>query len=340
MPTPHSTIVLTCKRVFALFHARNREFMRDRAALMWNLALPFFVIVGFAFAFTGKSLDQFTVGVIGKVPTTGFFATRYIDFIPVDSRTTGISMVAHQRLDLLVDLDTRQYWVNKTSPKGYLAARLLNAESAGAYRQQSIKGVQIDYVYWLVPGILAMNMMFSALYGVGYVIVRYRRNGVLRRLKATPIWAHEFLFAQILSRLWLMFLVSCILFFGLKMLIHFPMSGSWLGLFLVFLVGAINLISLGLIIAARLRSEEVAEGVLNLITWPMMFLSGVWFSLGSLNPWIQKLAQLLPLTHVLEAARAVMLEGAGLATIMPQLLILLGMSVIFLAIGAASFRWE
>ena len=333
-------MLLGPKRVFAAFRARNREFLRDRAALLWNFALPFFVIIGFAVAFTGKSLDQFKVGVIGRMPTQPFFTTRYLDFIAVANLRQGMAMVAHQRIDLLVDPAKHRYWVAEHSPKGYLAARLLDADTRGAYTRETVSGPSVGYVDWLVPGVLAMNMMFSALYGVGYVIVRYRRNGVLRRLRATPLRAHEFLLAHILSRLWLMFLVSSILFLGLKALIHFPMSGSWLGLLLVFLIGAVTLISLGLIIAARFRSEEVAEGILNLITWPMMLLSGVWFSIDGLNPWVQKIAQLLPLTHILEAARAVMLDGAGLSAIAPQLMILAAMSALFLAIGAAAFRWE
>jgi ABC-type multidrug transport system permease subunit len=314
------------KRIFAVFRARNREFIRDRAALMWNFALPVFVILGFAVAFTGKSLDQYKVGVV--------------DFIPVPSQAQGIDMVGHQKIDMLVDPASHRYWINQHAPKGYLVARILDGGGNSAYQRATVQGLQIGYVDWLVPGVLAMNMMFSALYGVGYVIVRYRRNGVLRRLKATPLAAFEFLAAQILSRLWLMLLVTAVLYLGLRALLHFPMAGSWGALLLVFLLGAVSLVSLGLIIAARFRSEEVAEGILNLITWPMMMLSGVWFSLAGLNPWIQKLAQIFPLTHVLEAARAVMLDGAGLAAIAPHLLVLAAMSAVFLAIGAATFRWD
>lgn len=328
------------KRIFAVFRARNREFIRDRAALMWNFALPVFVILGFAVAFTGKSLDQYKVGVVGSVPDGGFFATRYIDFIPVPDRTQGVDMVGHQKIDMLVDPAAHRYWINRNSPKGYLVARILGSSGTAAYKQATVKGLQIGYVDWLVPGVLAMNMMFSALYGVGYVIVRYRRNGVLRRLKATPLAAFEFLAAQILSRLWLMLVVTALLYLGLRMLLHFPMAGSWAALLLVFLLGAVSLVSLGLIIAARFRSEEVAEGILNLITWPMMMLSGVWFSLAGLNPWVQKLAQIFPLTQVLEAARAIMLDGAGLSAVAPHLLVLVAMSAVFLAIGAATFRWD
>ena len=108
---------------------------------------------------------------------------------------------------------------------------------------------------------------------------------------------------------------------------------------LVLFVGTFSLIALGLLVAARVSSEELAGGLLNLITWPMMVLSGVWFSMEGTHPAMQALSQLSPLTHMLAAARAIMLDGAGLAAISMHLLILVGMSVVFLVIGALSFKW-
>jgi ABC-type polysaccharide/polyol phosphate export permease len=72
----------------------------------------------------------------------------------------------------------------------------------------------------------------------------------------------------------------------------------------------------------------------------MMFLSGVWFSLEGVNPWLQKLAQILPLTHVIAGARAIMIDGATLMDILPNLIVLAGMTAVFLAIGAYTFKWE
>lgn len=322
--------------------ARNLEFMRDRAALAWNFALPLFVVLGFAFAYSGNTLSTYKVGIFGQHPTTGFYATRYIRFVPIHNLDQGIAWVGHQKLDMLVDPDDKRYWINNTSPKGYLLSRILAGSEAHAsqYRSASVKGHQIGYVDWLIPGVLGLNMMFSALFGVGYVIVRYRRNGVLKRLKATPLAAFEFLTAQVLSRLWLMLLVTSIIFFGLKLMLGFPVAGSYADLLLIFLLGAASLISLGMLIAARLKSEELAGGLLNGLSWPMMFLSGVWFSLAGLNPWMQKLAWIFPLTHIIDAARAVMLDGDGLATIAPHLIVLAGMTAVFLIISAWAFRWE
>ena len=103
---------------------------------------------------------------------------------------------------------------------------------------------------------------------------------------------------------------------------------------------AMSLISMGLMVAARTSSEELSGGVLNMISWPMLFLSGVWFSLEGLHPWVQKIAQIFPLTHMISAARSIMIDGAGLSQLLPQIGILSLMTVVFLIIGSLSFRWE
>ena len=105
-------------------------------------------------------------------------------------------------------------------------------------------------------------------------------------------------------------------------------------------VGAICLISLGLLVAARLSSEELAGGLLNLLTWHLMLLSGVWFSLEGTNPIVPKIARFFPLTHLVDGARSIMTEGAGLMDIAPHLAILALMTAVFLAIGSLIFRWE
>jgi ABC-2 type transport system permease protein len=105
-------------------------------------------------------------------------------------------------------------------------------------------------------------------------------------------------------------------------------------------LGSISMISIGMVIAARTASEELAGGILNLISWPMMFLSGVWFSLEGAHPLMQKFALILPLTHVTEAAREIMIDGAGLAQVSDHLLVLAVTSIVLLLIGAKIFRWE
>ena len=134
--------------------------------------------------------------------------------------------------------------------------------------------------------------------------------------------------------------MTVILYVGIGTIIGFHNAGSFFALALVAILGALSMVALGLTIAARFSSEELVGGLLNLLTWPMMLLSGIWFSLEGSPRWIQWVAHLFPLTHVLEAARAVMLDGAGLRAIAPNLLYLAATALVFLAFGAWSFRWR
>ena len=331
------------RRLLAVLHARNLEFLRDRATLVFTLLLPVILVIGMSFVFGGPQRPLFKVGVLAPSldrDAHPFLHERYVDFIAMPLREQALRKLTHQQIDLLVDPGPPPvYWVNTDSPKGYIVEKLLLAAAPDAHRQP-VTGAALRYVDWLFPGILGMNMMFSCLFGVGYVVLRYRKNGFLKRLHATPLSAFEFLSAQVLSRLTLIVIVTVILYVGIGAIIRFHSVGNVLLLMLLAILGALSMIALGLTIAARFSSEELVGGVLNLITWPMMLLSGIWFSLEGSPRWVQWVAHIFPLTHVLDAARAVMLDGAGLAQIVPQLLFLAATALAFLAFGAWSFRWR
>ena len=331
------------KRLAAVWHARNLEFVRDRSTMLFTLLLPVMLVTGMGLVFGGKQRPLFKVGVLAAAidaQAHPFLRERYVEFVPVASEAQGLQKVTHQQIDLLLELQgTPRYWVNTDSPKGYITERLLLASAAGAQRQP-VTGAALRYVDYLFPGILGMNMMFSCLFGVGYVVLRYRKSGFLKRLHATPLTAFEFLTAQVLSRLALILFVTGVLYVGIGMIIHFHSAGSLLLLVLVAILGALSMVALGLTIAARFSSEELVGGLLNLFTWPMMLLSGIWFSLEGSPQWVRWVAGLFPLTHILDAARAVMLDGAGMKQIAPHLLYLGVTAVAFLGFGAWSFRWR
>ncbi|HYL70055.1 MAG TPA: ABC transporter permease [Candidatus Dormibacteraeota bacterium] len=331
------------RRLLSVLHARNLEFLRDRSTLLFTLVLPVSLVIGMGFVFGGPQRPLFKVGVLGaQLERAGqpFLKERYVEFVPLPDEAAALRKLTHQQIDLLVDLSPPvRYWVNTDSPKGYITEKLLLADVPQAQRQ-NVHGAALRYVDWLFPGILGMNMMFSCLFGVGYVVLRYRKSGFLKRLHATPLTAFEFLSAQVLSRLTLILFVTTVLYLGIGTVIGFHSAGSTALLALLAVLGALSMIALGLTIAARFSSEELVGGLLNLLTWPMMLVSGIWFSLEGSPRWVQWVAHVFPLTHVLEAARAVMLDGAGLAQIAPNLLYLAATALAFLAFGAWSFRWR
>jgi ABC-type multidrug transport system permease subunit len=383
------------KQFLAVLHARNMEFLRDRSALAWNLAMPFLLVAGLAFTFSGNNKEIYKIGIVGGMDALervapALQATRHILFVPYDDIEVAINKVRHHQTDMLIDVSSApnwhrgdavvphrasllplqrhyslglplaganpppkgegtnvslrdsqvKYWINSSSPNGYLLERIVWGTEGKQFQRQIIEGAEIRYVDWFLPGILGMNMMFSCLFGVGFVIVRYRKNGFLKRLKATPLNPFYFLLAQLISRLLLIMVITTVVYAGCNIFIEFNMQGSYWDLLLVTTLGATCLISIGLLIASRTASEEFAGGILNTLTWPMMLLSGAWFSLEGTHAWVQQLAQVFPLTHMIAATREIMNEGATLAQVMPHVWVISATSIIFLAIGAFIFKWE
>ena len=338
------------KRFVALFSARNKEYFRDRGSMAWGLLFPLLIVIGFSFAFSDSRQDVFKVAWL-ETPESKIFAhheeirdTRYIQFIEVGEKSAALEKLRRHQVDMLIQpSEQTQYWINESAPKGYLLEKMLfgsELSSQNKIKKQTVDGREVRYVDWLLGGLLSMNIMFSSIFGVGYVIVRYRKAGVLRRLKATPVSAFEFLSAQVASRLLLTLFMAAVVILGCKLFVDFQMFGSYLDLFAVFAVGSLCFISLALVVAAQVASEEFAGGVLNVLSWPMMLFSGVWFSLEGTNPWLQKLAQVFPLTHMVTAARSIMTEGATLFQVAEHLGILAGLTLVFMAVSSFVFKWE
>ncbi len=348
---------MNLKRMWAVFVSRNHEFFRDRAAFGWNFLFPFLIVAGFAVVFGNENQAQFKVGVfpLASQETAiqdldlpqGFKETKYLDFVFFSDLDQGLDRLKHHKIDMLVENASQpwRYWISDSSPKGYVAEKIFResampgAPLAKIMKKEKIHGTQIRYIDWLFPGILGMNMMFSALYGVGFVIVRYRKNGVLKRLKATPLTAFEYLTAQMLSRVFLLLFTVGMVWIGCDLTFSFHTEGSLLDVAVVFAMGSISLVSLGLLVASRGTSEEFANGVINFISWPMMFLSEVWFSLEGAPEWVQTIAGVLPLTRMLSGVRRIVNDGAVLADVMPDLLFLGAVSLVCLSLASWFFSW-
>ena len=344
------------RRIWSILSTRNYEFFRDRAALGWNFMFPFLLIGGFTLVFGGNTYTKFKVGIFPcetqiieantiTIPK-GFQDTKHLEFIGFKTFDQGLEKLRHHKIDLLLEQGhaPHRYWLSHTSPKGsvvekFFQAGLIPDRILKIADRQEIQGREIRYVDWLFPGILAMNMMFSALWGVGYVVVRYRKNGVLKRFKATPLTAFEYLSAQMFSRIWVLMFSIIVVWTGCQLIFSFNVRGSYFDLFVVFFMGSLSLTSLGLVLASRGTSEEFTSGVLNFITWPMMFLSEVWFSIENAPEWIKITAKLFPLTHLLTGVRKIMNDGAGLSDVSIEITILAVMTVSLLSISAAMFSW-
>jgi ABC-type multidrug transport system permease subunit len=332
------------KRLLAMVKARLLETVRDRSALMWNLVFAPLLVIGMATVFSGERQEVLKVGLLGDASSSAagnpLAGTEATQFLAEPDETRAVAKVQRHGLDLLLDLRDQpvRYWMSADSAKSRLLQSLLKARLPDA-RMQPLSGAGIRYADWLVPGLLGVNIMFSSLFAIGHVIVRYRKSGYLKRLHGTPLRAMEFVSAQLLACLIIIVGVAMGVFALCKLILDLRMAGSYFDLLLVTTLGAMSMIAMSLLISARISSEELSGGLLNLLSWPMLVLSGVFFSLDGAPQVVRAAAELFPLTQMLTAARAVMLDGAGLADIARPLLVLVAMTAVFLTLGARLFRW-
>ncbi len=196
------------------------------------------------------------------------------------------------------------------------------------------------YIDFLVPGLLGMNLMGSAIWGMGFAIVDARRKKLIKRLVATPMPRHYYLLSFVLSRLVLLVVeVAAVLGFG-WLAFGVPVRGAIADLALLCVLASLSFSALGLLIASRVRTIEAASGLMNCVMMPMWIVSGVFFSAQRFPDAVQPLIKALPLTAIIDALRANMLQGAGLAQVAPQIGVLAAWLVVCFAVALKLFRWR
>ncbi len=339
------------KQVGAIIHARNLEFFRDKAALSWNILFPLLLIAGVYFGFNDLSNYSFKVGVIGQASelkqeliALPISDLDYINYVDIPNEKKGLKSLNQFGIDMLIDPLHKTYWFNERSKEGYFLDKLIQKSLAGnlLYTRIHLESTPVRYADWVWMGILVINIMYGCLYGIGYVIVRYRKNGHLKRLQVTPISVTQFLIAQVVSRLGIVLVSSLVVVLGCYFLLKPQLASSldWVSLSAVCLLGTLSFISLGLLLCSRVTSEELSRGLIELVSWPMLICSGAWFSLEGTHPWLQKFAYTLPSTHFIEALRQIALYGADLSDVMLNITFLAGSTFLFFLVGITLFKWQ
>ena len=196
----------------------------------------------------------------------------------------------------------------------------------------------ISYLDFLVPAIIGMTVLFGCVFGMGEIVAGERERGELARLFMTPTSVATVLGGKIISKLvqetgrGIILIVAAIILFGIVI------NGSILLTILLIILGALCFIGFGIMISARVSSQEDFMQSVMPITMPMMFVSGVFYPIETM-PWIfQKIAYLLPLTYVNDALRAVMLKGVGIGDIWLDVVVLIGFTALFFGLGVTQFN--
>ncbi len=340
-----------------LYMARLREFYRQPSRLFWVYGFPLLLAVVLGLAFRGGGerpmlLDLVTqtgkseriAEVLRSMP--GKFKIRESDSPSAMARLkagkTPVVIEAGETPESVV------YHFDPTRPEAVAVRSAVDDTLQRAFGRKDVVAAQdvpvnepgSRYIDFLIPGLLGMNAMGGGLWGIGFYLVNCRIAKLLKRFKATPMPRASFLGAILASRLtYLIPDVVVLMSLGMFMF-GMPMRGSWATLAVVELAGASAFAGLGLLVASRVRTTEAVSGLMNLIMLPMWLFGGIFFSPDVYPDAMQPLIQALPLTQLLSALRAVILEGAGLASLGFELGVLAVWAIVTFVLALRFFRWE
>lgn len=195
------------------------------------------------------------------------------------------------------------------------------------------------YIDFLVPGLIAMDIMNSALWGIGWVLIEIRIKKLLRRMAATPMSKALFLFSHFVTRL----IVNALEFVALFLFAYFyfglKVQGSIPALVAVFVAGNMAFTGIAIFCSSRTANPRVGNGLINAIVFPMTLLSGIFFSYHHFPDWAVPIVRALPLTMLADSMRAVFNEGAGFAQVGLPIVVLAGIGAFFFAIGKRVYKW-
>jgi ABC-2 type transport system permease protein len=203
-----------------------------------------------------------------------------------------------------------------------------------------VKSQSLNYLDFLVPGIVALSIMQTAIFGVAGTLVTYKEKGVLRRLRATPLPMSSFMGSNVLMRIVTSLLQMVIVLAVGMLLFGVHVSGSLIIVTIVAIIGSGAFVSLGFTIAAVSKNIEVAQALMNVVQTPMMFLSGIFFPMNNAPAWIQPIVNVMPLKYLADALRAVIIDDATLWAVRWDLVILVAVTGAFVVMAWRLFRWE
>lgn len=337
--------------------ARVREFYREPEVLFWVYGFPILTVLALGVAFRNRAVEQIHVDVAVESPgAAAVAATLQSDphFVVVSGTFDDLRRRLRTGKSALAIIpgdsanDAVEFWYDQTRPESLLARSAVDdalQRAAGRVDLVTTTDRAFDepggrYVDFLVPGLLGMSIMGGGLWGVGFVTVDMRIRKLLKRFLATPMRRSDFLVGIMLSRMAflipevLLLLVFSWLFFGV--VVH----GSFVTMSLLILLGSFTFSGIGLLVASRAKTIEAVSGLMNLVMLPMWVLSGIFFSSDRFPEMAQTFIRPLPLTLLIDALRAVSLEGATLATIWTQVAGLAIWAGASFVLALKLFRWN
>ncbi|HEY2840231.1 MAG TPA: ABC transporter permease [Pirellulales bacterium] len=338
--------------------SRLREFYREPEAVFWAYGFPLIMTVALGVAFRNQTDQPIAVDVDNSFPTaaraieeTLAKAPRFqVRLKPLEECRMRLRM---GRTDLVVipsstSVAGYDYWFDPARPESRLARNSVDdALQRAAGRKDPVATQDREmiepggrYIDFLVPGLVAIGQMAGGLWGIGFVTVDMRIRKLLKRLLATPMRKSNFLLGIMLSRLVFMIPEVIVLLVFARFAFGVVVQGSVLAVAFLVILGAFAFAGIGLLVASRAKTVEAVSGLMNLVMLPMWILSGTFFSADRFPDAAQPFIRALPLTQLLTAMRAVMLEGAPLLSQWANVAALAAWGGISFLLALRLFRWQ
>ncbi len=337
---------------FALLAARVREFVREPAAIFWVYVFPLILVVALGAAFRNQPVGGFVVVVVESEQ-----AATIQEALATDGRLEPVVLSAQEawtrlttgRAELMVVIEPSGY---RYQFDPHRADSVLAREAADSVLQrvagrQDAVDVHDDpldqpgarYIDFLVPGLVGLGLLGGGLWGVGFAIVDMRIRRLLKRYLATPMKRSHFLGAIMASRL--IFTIPEVLLIILfsQLLFGVTSQGGYLPVAVLILLGAFQFSGIGLLVASRAQTIETLSGLMNAVMLPMWIGTGLFFPIERFPEFVQPVLKLLPLTPLNAALRGVMLEGASLLSLAPEISLIVAWGVVSFVIALRIFRW-
>jgi ABC-2 type transport system permease protein len=358
------------KAFVALLLAGITMLRRNRVLLISSLGLALISIFVFGWLFGGSGSAKLQMGVADQdgspVAAQVVAALRSNNSLIVSTSTQDAELQALRDgarsavlvlppgfgADLAQGHATLQVYFDQSNPTIQAYARMavqstvtaINEQMTGrpsplTLREQAVSVHNLRQIDWLTPGMLGMLLMWANL-SVGVLLVEWRQQGIMRRLAATPLRPGMLMGTQMLARLILSSAQGALLIAVAMLVFKVQIVGSWAGLLFVVAIGALTMMALGFVAGSFSRTPEAAQAVTFLISFPMMFLGGSYFPTDSAPAFLSPVIRALPLTYLNDALRQIINNGANLAGISSDLMVLAAWAVAALLLSTRAFRWS
>ena len=337
---------MTRSPLVQLLLVRLRTFRREPEALFWTFGFPLVVTLVLGIAFRPVEGEPVRVVVVegdgADALALRLASDAELEVSVRSERDARRAFVRGEALALIEPAGTPRVRSDPTRAESRLArARIERALLAAppSIEDAPLREAGTRYVDFVVPGLVAMNVMSVGLWGIGWAVVDARSKKLLRRLAVTPMKRWHYLAAFLVAHFAVVLLTLSLVLGFAWLAFGVGLAGRLVDYLLVISLGVVAFSAMGVLAASRTESVEVLAGMVNAASLAQLVLSGVFFSTARFPEWALVAVRALPLTALVDALRGVALEGRGVLELPLELAVLAGWALVSGVLGLRLFRW-